>query len=549
MSAGGTIRPRELQHLLLVAGLSPDRERALEARREWERRVDLDKLDLGSLQLLTLLGDGGDQAGTITHQLRNITRFSWVKSQLLMRAATPVIERMEQAGLEPVLSKGAAVVHAHGVPARLRPMFDIDIWISPDRLSQAAGLLAEMGFSSPVDDALRSDPARLAGALHAAPFTDRSGAAIDLHWHLLHSARSTALGRLIAADTAAATFGSVACRATGLEDTLLISIAHGSRWARGAAIRWAGDVALLLGRHGDRVDWERFCMRARQMRIGAGVADALEYTQEVASVGAPAPVIERLRRAPQPLAVRMRRRRRISPVDGGPVPPGAVASIAEAYEEDVAQHAEPGARTGPADLARFLARRWGLRSARRVPAHGIWVAAGRPLRPRRLARTGFTGDMRGWLASLPHYELGSDLFFDGDGEGSRRIGPGWWYPESHGIWSRTRCAWVLLPLAAQPPVDRLSLEVDLIAAVAPQRPRQHVDVVFCDRVVASVELDARSHTRAVVAEVPASALGREVVATVAIRSDPVMAPADSRLNSDLRQIGAGITRLRLTAYG
>ncbi len=547
MSAGGTFRPRRLQHLLLVAGLCPDRERALAARTEWERRVDLDKLDLGSLQLLTLLGDGGDEAGVIRHQLRNITRFSWVKSQLLMRAAVPVIERLEQEGLEPVLSKGAAVVHAHGVPARLRPMFDIDIWVAPERLAQAARLLAELGFSSPVDDALRSDPARLAGALHAAPFTDRTGAAIDLHWHLLHSARSTALGRLIAADTVPAAYGGVGCRATGLEDTLLISIAHGSRWARGAAIRWAGDVALLLGLHADRVDWERLCLRAAQMRIGLAVADALEYVQEIACVGAPPQAIERLRRTPQPLAVRMRRRRPVLAADGGPAAPGRVAALTEAYEDDAAQYAEPGARTGPADAARFLARRWGLRSARRVPAHALWVAAGRPLWPRRLARTGFTADMRGWLTGQPHYELGDELFFDGDGEGPRRLGPGWWYPESHGIWSRTHCAWLLLPLAAQPPVDRLSLEVDLIASIAPQRPRQRVDVVFCDHAVASVELDAQAHTHALVVDVPAIALGREVVATIAIRSDPVMTPADSRLNSDLRQIGAGVTRLRLAA--
>lgn len=547
MTAGGMLRPAELQHLLLVAGLCPDRERALTARIEWERRVDLDKLDLGSLQLLTLLDDGGDRAGAITHQLKNITRFSWVKSQLLMRAATPVIEQMEQAGLEPVLSKGAAVVHAHGVPARLRPMFDIDIWVAPERLPDAARLLAGLGFSSPVDDALRSDPARLAGSLHAAPFADRSGAAIDLHWHLLHSGRSTALGSLIAADTVAAAYGRVGCRATGLEDTLLISIAHGSRWARGAAVRWAGDVALLLGLHGDQVDWDRLCLRARQMRIGAAVADALEYVQEVASVGPSRQVVARLRRAPQPLAVRMRRRRRALPGDGGPAAPGAVASLVEAYEEDVAQHAEPGTRTGPADAARFLARRWGLRSARRVPAHALWVAAGRPLWQRRLAHTGLTADMRGWLPALPHYELGDELFFDGDGEGFWRLGPGWWYPESHGIWARTHCAWVLLPLARQPPVDRLSLEVDLIASIAPRRPRQRADVVFCDHACASVELDADAHTRAVVADVPAIALGREVVAIIAIRSDPVMTPADSRLNSDLRQIGVGITRLRLAA--
>jgi len=73
-----------------------------------------------------------------------------------------------------------------------------------------------------------------------------------------------------------------------------------------------------------------------------------------------------------------------------------------------------------------------------------------------------------------------------------------------------------------------------------------VTVVFGNRPVAEVVLDARTPGAALDVEVPAAELSPEVVAAVSICSDPVMTPADSRLNSDLRQIGVGLKSLRLS---
>jgi hypothetical protein len=198
-------------------------------------------------------------------------------------------------------------------------------------------------------------------------------------------------------------------------------------------------------------------------------------------------------------------------------------------------------------MARFLARRWGLASASSVPLHALWVAAGRPWSLRRNGPRALTAGERAQLGAWPHYALGADLGFDDAGDGHQRLGAGWWFPEPHGVWARSGCAVIMLPLAAQPAVDELRLRLRLHAAIAPRRPRQEVTVVFGRRQVASCTIDAARPEVGIDVEVPARELTREIVAVISICSAPVMTPADSRLNSDLRQIGVGLSSLQLAS--
>ena len=321
---------------------------ALNARAAWARRVDLDTLDLGSLQLLPLLTarlDGVDTSTALEQQVNRVVRFSWLRTQLLSREVAPGVRALREAGLRPMLSKGAALVHAYGISAKLRPMFDIDVSVATADLETATRVLHATGFTSPLDATLRAHSAVMRQDMHAIDFARTPGVTLDLHWHLLHGMRNPELSDLVRRDAIDAQIATEPCLATGLEDTLLLTIAHGASWAPRATVRWVGDAALLLQAHGERLRWELFVQRARQSRLSRSVLDALDYLEDVAGIAAPQDTRRALARAPVPVATRLRRRRPDTS-DGGPAPAGRLARYAEAYEQDVAARAAPGRGQG-----------------------------------------------------------------------------------------------------------------------------------------------------------------------------------------------------------
>ncbi len=583
MSRAARMRPRPEQDLLLRAALLPDPAQAADAYARWTARVDLDKLDFGSLQLLPLLalrpggigsaslppGGAGDgdvrDDDALARQIRHVARFSWLRTQMLGRRVAPVVGALEEAGLEPLLSKGAAIVHAHGVDARLRPMFDIDVAVAPQHADEAVAVLNALGYHSMLQDALTGHRAAVVRDSHGFGFSGPDGAEIDLHWHLLHQGRSTALSEAFRAAAVETELAGVRCRATSVEDTLVVAVAHGTSWARNAAVRWVGDVALLLCDHGAALDWDAVVLRCRQARLSRSMLDGLDYVAEVSGLDAPTEARRALERIPVPLAVRLRRRRADDPgADGGARPAGRIGGLIDAYENEVQTVVAPGARTGPADGLRFLARRWALPSARAVPAHAAWVALGRPdgLRPERVAG-GMAGmrDRREARAARAvsaagekpdAYPLGGVLRFALGGEGHRFLGAGWWFPETHGVWSRSGRATVILPLPAPAPAASESLRLDLLvhAPLAPRRPSVAVRVLVNDRPVARATLGGEvGHGHQLGGEIPPAALAGRAVAEIALVVDRTMTPADTRLNTDVRQLGIGLVALRLGADG
>lgn len=548
MSSIARMLPAPHHRLLLEAALSADPAAAADARRRWARKVDLDTLDFGSVQLLPLLDltDVGPAGDELAEQVRRVVRFTWLRTEVLNRRVAPALSALADAGLDPMLSKGAALVNAHGVGQRVRPMFDIDIAVPAARLADAQRVLHACGFRSELDIAIERTPARAVLDVHAAPFSNENGAQIDLHWHLLHTARNPELDRLFRARSVTCSFAGVSCQATGLEDSLVISIGHGTRWARSAAVRWVADVALLLRGHRERIDWDRVVRAARETRLSRQVADGLRYAGELVGEPVPAGVMRRLRRAPVPVAVRMRAWRPADARDGGPRPAGPAGRLAEAYEEDAGGHVVPGTRSGPADLARFLARRWGLPSARQVPVHAAWVALRRPRLARPLRSAGAGVPASAWVAGRGHYELGRELRFGEGGDGERWLGPGWWYTETHGVWSRAHRAHVVLPLAYPLP-DRLQLDVFAHTFVTPFKPEVQVRVIVNGRRVARWHFDELRNGGLRQVVFGAELLGPDAVVDITLVTDPTMSPADARLNSDLRQIGVGLGSLRLAA--
>lgn len=547
------MRPGPAQELLLTAALAPDVDRARQAAASWTAQIDLDTLDFGSLLLLPLLANRAEPVVDdveLRDRIAKVARFSWLRTELLSRQVAPALGQLVDAGLRPVLIKGAGLVHAHGAPARLRPMFDVDVLVGRDEVFEAARVLVAADYRSELDAALTRGDERALSFEHSAAFRHENGAEIDLHWSAMHSMRRPEVTESLLERAVPARVTDVQLQALCAEDALVVAVAHGMPWAGNTGVRWVGDVAHLLQHYDGQLDQGRIVSDARDWRMAPQMLDALEFLEEVGGFAVPPKTRRSLKGAPVPIATRLRRRA-AGEEDGGPVPSGRLLRLAEAYEDDVSSSVPPGTRTGPADFARYLSRRWELPRTSAVFGEAAFVAAGRPWRTRRRLRGLLRRTPDDSLKDWPAYVLGTRLLFDGRqhddaGDGLPHLVSNWWIPEGWGVWSRGTSSRLRLGLADSDPGD-MTLIFTINGVLNERNERVEFDVVVNDHRLARIPLMLdHDIVRGTEVSVPADALrGRAGAEITFVVHDPAI-PAELRINSDTRELGIALRELTLT---
>ena len=544
------MRPGPAQDLLLTAALHPDIATARGAAERWTAQTDLDTLDFGSLLLLPLLANRTERLvddAELDAQIAKVARFSWLRTEMLSRQVAPALGSLVAAGIEPVLLKGAGLVHAHGAPARQRPMFDIDVLVGHDEVFAAARLLVAAGFRSELDAALTRGDEHALSFEHGALFRREDGAGIDLHWSAMHAVRRPEVTASLRERSVPATILDVQLRALSAEDALVVAVAHGMAWTGNSGVRWVADSAHLMSTYS--LDWQRVTDDARAWRMAPQMLDALDYLDEVAGLAAPDSARRELSRAPVPLAVRLRRRQG-GEDDGGPVPSGRLLRLVEAYEDDVSSSVPPGTRTGVGDFARYLARRWELPSTRAVAGEAVFVVAGRPWRTRRKLRALLRRRPDDSWKDWPRYELGTQLTFDGQadgaGDGLPHLVSNWWIPEGWGVWSRGTSSRLRLGLDDPDPGD-LQLTFTINGVLTERNPRVEFDVVVNEHRLARIPLTlGQEIVHDATLRVPATALRNRPGAEITFIVHNPAIPAELRLNADTRELGIALRHLRLS---
>jgi hypothetical protein len=476
---GGSFHLDPDQALLLRAAFAVGPE-AIDAYRGLRDSIDLDRASVSVQRLLPLLvrrleSDGGFDGDPLLARFRKVARFTWLKSQLLVAEATPALAALCDAAIPMLIVKGAAVVDRTGGDLAGRPMDDIDVVVPAERARQAFAVLEGVGFVPDGGPLSEGDTEALLLRRHALETVNAKGAAIDLHWHALAGCLRAADERFWGgADVT--TFGDVPCLVTNREDSMVHAIAHAFGSRPDGGLRWASDVAVLSGSGRGAVDWDRFIGTARACRVGVAAADALDVLNREIELGAPVEVLAELRRAP--LTERVRAWPRLDR-SGAPRLPGRAEALADAYEEYLGQQPDPETRPSLRGVGDFLAHRWALPSAREVPRHALFVAAGRPWGAKRRWRDrgGAPGSASvGSSAGPGTSATGREFRFHLGGDGIDRLTRGWSNPEAHGIWTVGSEATVTLPVPEGPPGPGAVL-VRLVPFLSPRRRRLRVDLV------------------------------------------------------------------------
>lgn len=206
-----------------------------------------------------------------------------LREQATTLSAARTLGLFERASIPTLALKGLALGASVYGPG-LRTISDLDILVPRDQAFAAFTLLKDHGFHSGHGEPMR--PADLR-TKHAHAFYSPKGheLPIDLHWHVLASARGDAADAHFWSEAQPLAIGGAATRRLCDEDQLLHVLVHGLRWTRSPHVRWAADAVLIL-RHADETfRTDRLLAAARKFDTVTPVREGLRFVSETLGEG------------------------------------------------------------------------------------------------------------------------------------------------------------------------------------------------------------------------------------------------------------------------
>ncbi|MBI4749064.1 MAG: nucleotidyltransferase family protein [Acidobacteria bacterium] len=346
-----THRPNPEQELLLQAALlKGDPARA--AWEAWCAKVDLQTLDDGSFRLLPLLYQNLKALG-VEHPwlqvMKGIHRHTWVKNQTLLHGMTPVLKMFQQAGIEPIVLKGTALITRYYENFGLRPMGDFDVLVPRQSANQAIELLGQAGWTPGFR------------APHAQVFRKSDGTECDLHWNLFFENCRVEVDDPFWQLAEPAKVGGVPVKVLNPTDQFLHVCVHGARWNPVPPLRWLADAVVILEH--STIDWNRLVQQATRMGLVLPLRDTLGYLAWLLGVEVPEAVLAELNQHLVSFAYRLDYRAwTVPPEQRGP------GLTLWAYWREFEQWSY-GADKSPHiwQFPQFLQHLWGVESVHKIP--------------------------------------------------------------------------------------------------------------------------------------------------------------------------------------
>lgn len=261
--------PTRTQALALRAALLPG-PAAAEAWRTWCAETDIGHRapDAGSYRVMPLIGHNLSACAPeapLLGRLHGLQKRTWYLNQRLLQAAVAPLAALQEAGLRPLLTGGAALAVGHYPSPALRPLVGIGILV-PSRSAQAAlEVLGRLGWQT---HPLAVLPPDYVGLASSCVLTEPAGGRVCLHWHATDEAWQNAQPVVREGCT------------TLIPDRLELALAQSENLATAPTLHLA-DVWLVLRTEPERTDWESLARRAQARHVIARMGLALESLHEL----------------------------------------------------------------------------------------------------------------------------------------------------------------------------------------------------------------------------------------------------------------------------
>jgi hypothetical protein len=272
---------------------------AQEAWKKWTQRVDINKVDPASRNLLPLVSR--NQAlpqDFILKKCAGTYRQAWVENQLKWNQTIPILKQLQKGGIDQiVLLKGIALVLQTYCNFGVRAFGDIDILIDRAHVSNADSILRNSGWKQKVWFGLDFKNPKHLSRWHALNYVHPDGMNLDLHWSLLEEV-SPALDEAVLRDARKISVGDLCLHVPNPTDLLLHACVHGLKYSPTPLIRWIADAMTLLKASKAEIDWERLVDLATKARATLPISTALTYLNDHFDAGVPQTIIQKLQAIP-----------------------------------------------------------------------------------------------------------------------------------------------------------------------------------------------------------------------------------------------------------
>ena len=528
VQAGGFAGRMSHTNVLLLKAALLDGDSALAAYAAWRATLDLETISIGEQRLLPLLHRNLRRLGvsdSLSNRFRGVRRFYWVANRKRMKFAREVFEALNRAEVPFIVIKGAALAACYLEDPSLRPMYDVDILVTEERLADAAAVLAEKQLlpqGLPLGYVVTSD--RLRSFVPGWAFGDHERS-IDLHWKALHFDLRPQADDEFWRAAREATLDGTAFRVFNPADQLLHICAHAAQRGGAEAMHtWPADMALVI-RGSPDLSFERLVAGAARHRISAIMADALCLLADEFDLSVPRSAIASLRRA---------------------------ATWSERAEMRLADRPYPSL-SAP---ARMLLELQDFRRGSHNPCHGGWASPGSGASVVRGIQTSLGNP--GWLRRLLGRDrhrrvrdpsrlpkVGDELKLAGFSIDESPLVSGWSVLEPTGCWTLGREATIAWSVSGHE--GELELRVDGHAFLHKNAPAQSVQLWVNDRQAAHWQFRAggASPLPARIAIPAAVVRNRDVLMLTFVIQSPC-SPAEVGESSDPRALGLHLRSISLT---
>lgn len=287
--------PTKEQELLLRACLLSGAE-CQEAWEQWRRVFEKGYVDKGSQRLLPLLYRNLQSQGI---QEPSVDRFkaeyfrTWSQNQFSFRRAAPLIDAFNQAGIQTMILKGAALALHFYEDIGLRPMMDFDLLVHRNQVKLSMQLLSDLDWKSRYPS-----PEALVPFEQAGEFRDSGNQNLDLHWRVLWEGRQGLGDDEFWAGNISTEIEGVPTHSLNSADQLLHVCVHGAKWNDTSSLRWIADAMMIIRSQKLKIDWARLVRQAQKRHLTLPMRDTLSYLDNLLGAGIPLEVLNNLKNIP-----------------------------------------------------------------------------------------------------------------------------------------------------------------------------------------------------------------------------------------------------------
>jgi hypothetical protein len=355
--------PTPTQELILRAAVLQG-EPALKAWKEWTRQTNLDVIDYGSHRMVPQLYRNLQRHGVkdpMMDRLKGVYRYYLYKNEILMHRIGTLLAAFEEAGIETMVLKGAALIQLYYKESGLRPMLDADVLVHAHQAKLAMQVLTKSQWKP----FRYLQPLMRIPIVHSTPFEDSGRRQMDLHWHLFWECFNASDDDDYWRNAVPIQIGGAQTLALSHTDQLLHICWHGARWNEVPPIRWVADAMAILGAAAAEIQWPDLLKKAQRHRIVLPVKDSLEYLKKKFDAPVPDSVLQSLS------AVRISKIERENyEVTLDPMAPPTTSTILrQLYYDYRWLSSSTSSRFKPLVFAKHLQRKWELDRLWHVPLY------------------------------------------------------------------------------------------------------------------------------------------------------------------------------------